>query len=293
MFRKLSVLQITPEVQNEVRALITKSAPLFEEYRFAPPSSQEKSRMGFAPNASDKNYVSMIGDNILLRTTSQGKTVSKFEVTMEVARIKAKMLEDNPAVVFNKNTDKIIKEDATMAVITRAPLTEPKHSHILIRPCGMVLVEGSGKAMEDVVSLVRKVLGSFPAFPIEVDECSNTMLKSWTKKDGLKGDIFTLGAKATIISGEGMEYKTKGEELDNDEYAQRILKDSYSTVTSVEVEYDGIIDVTITENLTFEGIKIDKGVVENEEDAYAEMLVLSKEITKMVDDVVGRLTTQA
>ena len=34
---------------------------------------------------------------------------------------------------------------------------------------------------------------------------------------------------------------------------------------------------------------VDKGVVENEEDVYAEMLVVSKEITNMVDAVLSKL----
>jgi DNA recombination-dependent growth factor C len=292
MFKKMSILQITPEQVKTIIELLEQSEVVFKEYRFAPPTSQEKSRMGFSPNLTDMQYVSKIGDNILLTVTSQGRTISKFEVEQEMEKIKAKMIEDNPAVIFSKNTLKVIKEDATISVMARAPLTEPKHSHILIRPNGIVMVEGSGAAMEATISLVRKVLGTFPAFPVEVNENPAYMLKEWTKYDGLKGDIFTLGSKATILSGDGIEYKTKGESLDNDDNAQRIIKDPASLVTSVEVNYDGIIDVTITENLTFEGIKIDKGVIENEEDQYSEMLKVSSELIKMVDDVVGRLTKE-
>ncbi|CAM0061152.1 exonuclease recombination-associated [Vibrio phage K406] len=292
MFKKITALQITPEIQNEVRTLITKSETVFEGYRFAPPSAQEKSRMGFSPNPTDKKYVSMLGDNILLTVTSQGKSVSPFAIKQDMELIKAAMLKENPTTTFNKNSLKIIKEDATASVTARALLTEPKVSHILIRPNGMVLVEGKGKAMEDVVSMVRKVLGSFPAFPVEVDECPSRMLKEWTKHEGLKRDIFTLGSQAVILSGEGMEYKTKGESLDNDANAQSILKDDNSMVTSVEVEYDGVIGVTITDELIFEGIKIDKGMIENEEDVYSEMFKTSSELIKMIDDVFGRLTSK-
>ena len=290
MFKKISVLQITSEVQKEVRDLIKRTSTLFEEFRFAPPSSQEKSRMGFSPNGFDNQYVSMLGDDMLLCVSSQGKTVSKFEVQLEMERIKSAMLEREPSTVFNKNTDKVIKEDATTTVTARAPLTEPKHSNILIRPDGMVIVEGSGKSAEDVISMVRKVLGSFPAFPVEISGDVNVMLKKWVTHDGLKGDIFTLGSKATILSGEGMEYKTKGEDLSNDDNAQTILKDPESIVTSVEVEYDGVIGLTLTDKLTFEGLKFDKDLVpQNEEDLYAGMLIVSKELTKMIDNVLLRL----
>lgn len=288
MFKKFTTLQVEKSEIAGLMSVIRKNEEVFESYKFAPPSATEKERAGFSPTILDGKYVSDLQGDILIKVTQQGKSINKNEIKDLAFANEIVWMEENKEDSVPKNVKKAIYEDAELLVIQKTYPKEAVHGYVLIRKDGLVLVEGKGNAAEKLVSLVRKAIGSFPAFPVQVDKDVNDMLKGWVKT-GLNGDVFTLGAKATLMSEQGTEYNTKGEDISQDPHAMAILKSDQSTVTKVEVEYDGIIDVTITDELTFEGIKIDKDLTANEESDVGGIMVMHKEINKMVDDVLGRL----
>lgn len=288
MFKKFTTLQVEKSEIAGLMSVIRKNEEVFESYEFVPPSATEKERAGFSPTIIDGKYVSNLQGDILIKVTQQGKPINKNEIKDLAFANELIWMEENKEDSVPKKVKKALYEDAELLVIQKTYPKEAVHGYVLIRKDGLVLVEGKGAAAEKLVSLVRKAIGSFPAFPVQVDKDVNEMLKGWVKT-GLNGDVFTLGAKATLLSEQGTEYNTKGEDISHDPHAMSILKSDLSTVTKVEVEYDGIIDVTVTDELTFESIKIDKDLTANEESDVGGIMVMHKEINKMVDDVLGRL----
>lgn len=288
MFKKFTTLQVEKSEIAGLMSVIRKNEEVFESYKFAPPSATEKERAGFSPTILDGKYVSDLQGDILIKVTQQGKAINKNEIKDLSYAKELIWMEENKEDSVPKKVKKTLMEDAELLVIQKTYPKEAVHGYILIRKDGLVLVEGKGAAAEKLVSLVRKAVGSFPAYPVQVEKDVNGMLKDWVKT-GLNGDIFTLGAKATLLSEQGTEYSTKGEDISHDPHAMSILKSDQSTVTKVEVTYDGIIDVTVTDELTFEGIKVDKDLTSGEDSDAGGIFVIHKEVNKMVDDVLGRL----
>ncbi|AUR91632.1 putative exonuclease [Vibrio phage 1.161.O._10N.261.48.C5] len=287
LFAKFSIYELEKDRIQDVLSAIKKNSEVFQQYKFNPPSATEKERMGFSETLLGGGYVGELPEGLLLRITQQGKSINRNEVKDVSLAKELLWMEENKTDFVQKNIKKILLEDSEALVIQKTYPNEEVHGHILLRKDGKVLVEGKGNASERLISLVRKALGSFPALPVQVVSDVNSMLKGWVKS-GLNGDIFTLGSKATLLSELGTEYVTKGEDISQDPNAMAILKSDDSTVTKVETCFDGVIQVTITDALTFEGVKVDKDLTAGEEDA-AMLFITSKEINKMVDDTLGRL----
>ncbi|AGH32260.1 exonuclease recombination-associated [Vibrio phage 11895-B1] len=287
MFKKFSVYEIPEDKLQEVLLSVANNLEVFAAYRFVSPSTSEKSRIGFSPTKIDNSYVSTVNGNLILSVTTQGKAINKNEVNDLTDQKVAQWLEENEAEETPNKVVKILREDSEMKVVASTYPKEAVHHSIIIRKDGKVLVEGKGKAAEDVLSLIRKALGSFPAFPINVEGDVNDMLKDWVKKG--VDDLLTLGNKAVLVAEDGSEYKVKSNDMFHDKNTGTILADNNSVVTSVEVEYDGIITVTVTDELTFEAIKVNKELYADEETDAAAIIIQVNEFNKLVDNVLNRL----
>ncbi len=287
MFKKFTILEIQEGVRSEVLKSIKENASVFADYKFAPPTASEKSRMGFSTTGfGEEEYVSDVDGNLLLCITTQSKSLNPNKVaSIREDKRQKYMAEENKDSV-PKAKDKEFKEEAeTLVLATTFPLKE-KHHNVVIRKDGKVFVEGTGKGMEDLVALIRKALGSFPALPFTPEGDVLSMLKEWIQKD--VNDKIALGEKAVLFAADGTEYKVKGD-LANNVKVHSILKDELAVATEVTVNYDGIVDVTINESLVFSGIKFDKELTADSEDDTVTKFILLDEVNKMVDNVIGRL----
>ncbi len=288
MFKKFTILQLAEEVTPAILKLVRENEEVFSEYKFAPPTKAEKSRMGFSTVPLDGKFVSEYEGNLILKVTSQGKSINPNEVKDLVKVASATWMTENNKDSVPKNVKKALQEDAELDVIKRTYPKEATHGYVIIRKDGKVLVDGKGKHCEDIVSLIRKCVGTLPATPYQPTGDINDLLKDWVVT-GLTGDIFTLGAKATILSEQGTEYKTKGDDISQDPNALNILKTDNSMVTSLEVNYDGIMDLTFTDIFSVEGIKFSKDLLEDSESAAASLIITFAEIEKVVDILAERL----
>lgn len=292
MFKKFSTLAINPTVASEIFQLIQANANVLADYRFAPPSASEKSRMGFSfTGIGNEEYVSKLGDDLVIKVTSQGKTINKNEVKDVHTKKRQVWMNENQNELIPKKTNEILLEDSLIKVMASTFPNEAKHSYMVIRKDGLVFVEGTGKGMEDVVSLLRKAVGTFPAFPY-IPEGSDLsgMLKDWVRDD--INDTIGLGQAAILLSapidgGSGVEYKTKGN-IGSDPKALSILKDDLAVATQVAVTFDGIMDVTVSDEMIFSAIKFSSEVTSDAEDLGAGLLLMMTKINRLVNTVIER-----
>ncbi|CAH9014496.1 putative recombination associated protein [Vibrio phage 501E54-1] len=292
MFKKFTTLKLNSEIAKEMYNLIQSQADVLADYRFASPSASEKSRMGFSfTGIGHDEYVSKLGDDLVIRVTSQGKSINKNEIDVLVQGKKLIWMEENQADSVPKKIEKMLQEDAEIAVIASTFPKAPTHSYMVIRKCGTVYVEGKGKAMEDVVALLRKAIGTMPVIPFVIEDGDiHGMLKSWVQQD--INDKIGLGDKATLLAaplngGDPVEYKTKGH-IGSDPRALAILKDDLSLATEVTINYDGVIETSVSEDMVFSTIKFSNDLTSEAEDLGAGLLLQLTEINKLVNEVIVR-----
>ncbi|CAH9014548.1 putative recombination associated protein [Vibrio phage 424E50-1] len=292
MFKKFTTLKLNSEIAKEMYTLIQSQADVLADYRFAAPSASEKSRMGFSfTGIGHEEYVSKLGEDLVIRVTSQGKSINKNEIDTLVQGNKLLWMEENSTDSVPKKIEKMFQEDAEIAVIASTFPKAPTHSYMVIRKCGTVYVEGKGKAMEDVVALLRKAIGTMPVIPFVIEDGDiHGMLKSWVQQD--INDKIGLGDKATLLAaplngGDPVEYKTKGH-IGSDPRALAILKDDLSLATEVTINYDGVIETSVSEDMVFSTIKFSNDLTSEAEDLGAGLLLQLTEINKLVNEVIVR-----
>ena len=286
MFKKIAMFKV--ENASTVIKEIKDRVEEFSNFKFNSPSSTEKKRMGFSHTGFNfEEYVSVIDHNIILKITTQEKKPNKNEINHLIREKTQEYLKDNPQEEnVSKELAKIFKEEMEDKVLRETFPSEEKHSFVIIRPNGQILVEGSVKQAEDILALIRKTIGSLPAVSYEPEGDVLDMLKARVKDDVC--DTITLGQKANLIDVNENEYKAKGA-LGGCSKVAAILKEDTAIVTSVEVSREYIKKVMVDEDLTFTGITFDKEFTEDEESEEASLILQMNEVFLLIDDVVNRL----
>lgn len=286
MFKKITMFKV--ESPSTVINKIVESVEEFSNFKFKSPSATEKKRMGFSHTGFNfEEYVSLIDHNVILKVTTQEKKPNKNKVAHLVKEKEVTFLEANPEEeTVTKQMSKMFKEEVEEEVLKETFPSEEKHSFVVIRPNGMILVEGSAKQAETIISLIRKTIGSLPAIPYESEGDVLDMLKAWVKEDVC--DTITLGQKANLIDVNENEYKAKGA-LGGCSKVASILKEDTAVVTSVEISREYIKKVVVDEDLVFSGITFDKEFTEDEESEEASLILQMNEVFLLIDDVVNRL----
>lgn len=293
MFKAITVLEIPQDVRTQVLNALRNSEELLSNYKFVSPAANEKSRMGFShTQIGTETFVSVVDNNIILKVTTQSKTLNPNEIDA-VFRIKCEKykVEENMESV-PKAVAKVFKEDAELSVMASTFPAKAKPHYIVFRPDGKVLVEGKGAVAENSMSLIRKVLGSLPVLPVELDGDMHDLLKTWIKTD--LNDKLMLGEKATVISAptggaEGIEHKVKGR-IGTDRKVLGILKEDLAVATEVQVEYDSVMQLTINSEFVLSSIKYAKDLTADEEDKAAGLIIQMHETNHLVDHVLQLLT---
>jgi len=291
LFAKFSIFQSEESRKSDILKALRDNKEVLEQYKFVECKGTEKSRIGFSQTPfNGGEYVSEVNGNLLLRIMTQGKSPNRHEINAVHKLRQHTWCEENKEEVVPSKIDKLLKEDAEQYVLSTTFPQEPKEHYVVFRPDGLVLVNGSGKAAEDVLALIRKALGSLPVFPFYPEEADvNVMLKQ-RALDKIK-DRFDLGDEAEITDVSGTVHKVKGDLYDATEVTE-LLKEERAVVSKVGITYDTVIDTVLTEDLVFEKVKYDKGLTESEEDLGAGIIIQLNETNKMVDETLKLLETK-
>ena len=286
MFKKITLY--TVESPNTLINKIVGSSGDFDNFKFKSPTAMERKRMGFSPTTlSYEELVGEVSGDVVLKVTTQEKKPNPNKVKFLVNEKEEAFLEANPEETsVTKQITKVFKEEAEEEVLQETFPSEEKHSFVVIRKDGLILVEGSAKQAENIISLIRKTIGSLPAIPYEPKGDVLGMLKGWVQKDVC--DTIVLGEKATLIDVNENEYKAKGA-LGGDTKVAAILKEDSAIVTAVEVGREYIKKVIVDDQLVFSGITFDKEFIEDEESEATSLILQMNEVFLLVDDVIGRL----
>ena len=269
------------------------------QFMFSPCGLHDQVKRGFTANL-DGLLVSDQKAGILLRVTEQKKAPEVYLLKAHVER---------QTVQFEAETGrKPKKEDKSkfksIAMEELLPVTtpkEPKTYSMLLRPNGMVLCEASAKISEDMISLVRKALGSFAVVPMETDAPVGDLLDSLVKGvfnsqgNEVSDDYFEVLQKATLTdSDEGTITFAKRSLADTD--ARELVAEQGAMVNSLELLYDGLTAFVIRDDLSISGIKYSEdliaslGETEDELDfALGSQALILEEVSKLVDEVLQRL----
>lgn len=290
--KNVTIFKIKEDSMSQVLTSIEQGSELFEEFKFKPLGDTEQRRLGFVVPKTLKDtinpfYADFFGNGFLLEVKEQKKVPEKYLVEELIEQMTETELALNGEEKLPKSIEERLKIEATQEVLKNTSPKKPNFYNVYINAKGLIFVEAKGKLAEDIISLIRKTIGSFPCVPFvesgdfEPSKVSDLLDNLITEKITGK---FTLGNKASLTSPEGVKYSlSKGSLYDSD--ADNNVSHNDFMVNSIELEYDGAVKFTLDEGLVLSGIKFDKDFFTKEElsDEAGTLVLKVKEISGVIE----------
>ena len=163
-----------------------------------------------------------------------------------------------------------IKEDVVHDLLPRAFVKPVRTAAYLDLQHGVIAVDTSSrKAAENVVSEVRRALGSFPALPPNAEVSPRAVLTGWIAGEKLPKGI-ALGDECELKdpADRGAIVKCQRQELQSDEIAKHL--ESGKLVTRLALTLDDHVSFVLGEDLVVRKLKFLDGAVDQLENTERE-----------------------
>jgi recombination associated protein RdgC len=228
-----------------------------------PVGALELSSRGFvSPFGRDGESLShRIADAIWLSIGSEDKILPGAVVNDLLSR-KLAEIEEKEGRKPGGRARKRLKEDLVHELLPRAFVRPSRTDALLDLEHGLCVVDTSSrKNAENVVSEVRKALGSFPALPVNAEIAPRSVLTGWIAGDPLP-DGLSLGDECELkdAADKGAVVKVQRMELQSDEIARHL--EAGKQVTRLALTLDDHVSFVLGEDLVLRKFKLLDGAVD-------------------------------
>ena len=159
-------------------------------------------------------------------------------------------------------TRKRIKDELITDLLPRAFVKPSRTDALIDMGLGVVAVDSSSrKSGENVVSEIRRALGSFPALPLNAEVAPRSVLTGWVAGEPLPEGL-SLGDECELRDpiDQGAVVKVQRMELQSDEIAKHL--ESGKQVTRLALTLDDHVSFVLGEDLIVRKFKLLDGAVD-------------------------------
>ena len=272
---------------------------LLHEHTFTSLGSTELRHFGWTNSlGKGSNLTTESNGNILMCARSEEK-ILPASYMKECIDEQVEAIESEQGRGVTKKEREQIKEDVIFNMLPRA-FTKVNDTHAYINAENNTIVINSssrGKA-EDLLSLLRKTLGTLPVTSIQTDRHPSDTMTEWleyhySKTESIGGD-FSLGMEVHLSSyGEDVATATvKNQELGCAEIESHLNNDKI--VTKVELKYDDSMSFMLNDDLSIKRIKFFDVIIEQNDDIdcddingklHADFTLMAGELNRMITDL--------
>jgi len=251
LFRFPTSLDLT-EIENRLAECALK-----------PVGALELSSRGFiSPFGRDGESLShKISDAIWLSVGSEEKILPGAVVNDLLSR-KLEEIERKEGRKPGGRARKRLKEDLVHELLPRAFVRPGRTDALLDLEHGVVVVDTSSrKSGENVVSEIRRALGSFPALPLNAEVAPRSVLTGWIAGEPLP-DGLSLGDECELRDpvDQGAVVKCQRQELQGDEIGKHL--EAGKQVTRLALTLDDHVSFVLGEDLVVRKFKLLDGAVD-------------------------------
>ncbi|PKH01441.1 recombination-associated protein RdgC [Psychromonas sp. MB-3u-54] len=262
-FKNLQVYRFTRPLEQDVDTLERN----LEEFKFNPCGSQDISKLGwvFPMGKSGSMYTHLANKQILICLKKEEKMLPAGVIKDQLnERVEAIELEQGRAL--KKKEKDSLKEEIVMQLLPRA-FSRTSQTFAWIDPeADMLYVDASStRKAEELISLLRKTLGSLPVVPIQLKNQADVIMTDWLNEGNIPAN-FALEDEAELCSaleGGGI-IRCKQQDLLSDEIKNHLSADKF--VTKLALCWADSISFIIGEEFALKRIKFADVLQEQNED---------------------------
>ncbi len=270
------------------------------EHLFTPLGSTEVSHFGWV-NALGKHGQSPVhsaNGNFLICARKEEK-ILPAPVIKDMLEEKISLLEQEQGRGATKKEKEQFKEDIIFELLPRA-FSRITDTHAYISPKNNIIVINSssrGKA-EDLLALLRKVLGTLPVTSFDPDICVDETMTDWLNEKSL-GSKFTLGMEAEFnaLGDDGAVVRVKNQDLSGEEIKAHLDADKY--VVKVALEWDESLSFILCDDLAIKRLKFFDVIHEQNDDIDsadvvakldADFALMAGELNRFIIDLLAEFS---
>ena len=262
-FKNLQVYRFTRPLEQDADKLEKD----LEEFKFKACGSQDISKLGwvFPMGKSGSMYTHLASKQILICLKKEEKMLPAGVIKDQLnERVEAIELEQGRAL--KKKEKDSLKEDIIMQLLPRA-FSRTSQTYAWIDPeSDMFYVDASSaRKAEELISLLRKTLGSLPVVPIQLKNQSDVVMTDWLVEGNIPAN-FKLEDEAELCSaleGGGI-IRCKQQDLLSDEIKNHLAADKF--VTKLALNWADSISFIMGEEFALKRIKFADVLQEQNED---------------------------
>lgn len=296
LFKNLRTYRLPADFKIDVQEL----EAALSSRRARPCTNQELSHIGFAPPVGKGDQAPLVhpcNDVLLIRVQTDSVVLPSSVVKDLLSEKVAEIEEAQARKVYKRERDQL-KDELILSLLPRAFHTS-KSSHVLIDTTTNLVYCDSSTAnnAEDMLSIIREVLGSFPVRPIRTKLPAAVTLTTWVQ-DSTTPDGYQLQSDCNLVDTDkdGGAIRAKNHDLSDPSLLQMIADGKQ--VSAIRVGYREQLTYMLDANLAIKGIKYEDMFSESVADQAGEdkdaifdsnLTVMSLTFREMLPDLMSQL----
>jgi recombination associated protein RdgC len=254
MFTQAIVFQLPPNLVYDDQSL----QAAFTECALKPVGPLELFSAGFvSPFGGDSEaMVHQVGRCILLAVGREDRILPSGVVNDELER-RLKAIEEKEGRRPGGRTRKRIKDEVITDLMPRAFTKRSCVEAYIDRDRALLVVDTtSRKVAENVVSEIRRAVGSFPALPLYSESAPVSVLTDWLSDAAALPDSLSYGDECVLKSfgGDGDTAKLAKHDLTSEEVLKHLAAGKHCH--QIGVSFDDRLSAVVDEKLTLRKLKL-------------------------------------
>lgn len=246
LFRLTEVFALTPDELQEK----------LEQMAFRPCNSHEEFTFGWTPPMGKSSELLVHSANgFLMLCSKKEERVLPSSVVSEMLQNKIVELEEQQGRKLSKKERTALKDELIFELLPRA-FTFSTKTYAYIDPKGgwLIVDSASTKKAEDLLSSLRKCLGSLPAVPLNTIYKPIEVMTQWLATKDWPSDInLEDECELKAPEDEGGIVRCKHHDLEADEVTNHL--DAGKQITKLSLSWNDRISFVLDENLAVKRLK--------------------------------------
>lgn len=266
---------------------------LLQNIAFVPCDPSDSVRKGFVSPIDNDELMLTIGEHSLLKVRTESKILPSSVINKKLAD-KVEQLEQKLQRKLKKSERLSLKDELMIDLLPQA-FTKDQYTYVWInhRDNFIAVSSSSFKNAEDVLTLLRKELGSLAITPLSSEQPADKIFTQWLREDKA-AEKFIIHNDALLIDPiDTGKIKLTKEDLTTD--AVKNYLDAGRTVESLSLVYKEQTSFTINTSLVFSKIGYSSEMLDKNDDFTPEekerrvevdFLLVAEELSSLISDLM-------